>query len=147
MPRRRSTFANGHTNGHGDDEADIDIRDGSARQRVVKVRDVEDDDEIPPKRKMYAMAVLLAGFGLAVGFVHIYGGQHRTGRVLLGCAVSGLLLGLTLHRHLLFSLVAVWLFDTVVGTIHLVRFNRKRSTSLARRASRNDTPSEPLLLN
>lgn len=104
-----------------------------------------DDDALPVKRKYYAVAALLGAFGLAIGFVHIYGGQARVGRVLIGVALVGVL-GVVLGNPLRWLLPAVWVFDVVIGTVHLVRFNRARAQALERPSTRF-VPRDPPLLN
>lgn len=92
--------------------------------------DYRDEDDAPepyeptgPRKKSLAVAALVACMGLAIGTLHMYGGQEKFGGALFVAACVGLgslIAGQPIGGLLL---VGVWLVDIVHGFILLSRHN------------------------
>lgn len=104
-----------------------------ARRSLPELDETDDDDDDddddegergePPRKKSLAVALVIGGLGLAIGTLHMYVGERRTGIALLGLAGVALVLmmaGMPWGRPLL---LAVWALDVGRGVTLIWRHN------------------------
>jgi hypothetical protein len=114
------------------DEAMLAQSSSPARRSLPELDEADDDDgddedegEVgePPRKKSLAVALVVGGLGLALGTLHMYVGERRTGIALLGLAGVALVLmmaGMPWGRPLL---LAVWALDVGRGVVLIWRHN------------------------